>query len=106
MMRMASLESVVRGALDELADLQPTDQAAAELALRMAAEIEAGAETLKDMGPKLLSVLESLGMTPRSRKALVGKAAKDDDVRRSPLDELRARRARLGPTATVDTAPA
>jgi hypothetical protein len=42
-----------------------------------------------DFGPKYLAALESLGMTPRARRALVREANGAPD---SPLDQLRERR--------------
>lgn len=65
------LEPVVAKTVATLT-LAPEDAAAAGLALRYAAEIDAAAdkaEALDRLGPKLLSVLESLGATPRSRTA-------------------------------------
>jgi len=62
---------------------------------------------LAKLGPQLLAVLESLGMTPRGRAAVLGKGgAPRDPAPRSALDEARARRARQHGAATVDsTAP-
>lgn len=69
--------------------LDALDAAAAELAKRYAAEIEGGGD-LSKLGPPLLAALESLGMTPRSRRALVNGAR----PQQSPADELREKRAR------------
>lgn len=44
---------------------------------------------MSDFGPKLLAALESLGMTPRARRALVREATNGPA---SPVDELRARK--------------
>lgn len=49
--------------------LRPEDSAAATLAERYAATIDADPEQLKDLGPKLLATLEALGATPRARAA-------------------------------------
>jgi hypothetical protein len=54
--------------------LRPEDSAAATLAERYAATIDANPEQLKDLGPRLLATLEALGATPRAR-AGAGKAA-------------------------------
>jgi hypothetical protein len=75
----------------EALTLRPCDQAAAELALTYAEAIDDG-EPAEKLGPPLLSALESLGMTPRGRKALAKGGAEDGQQPRSPLDELRAKR--------------
>jgi hypothetical protein len=46
--------------------------------------------TLRDLGPKLLAVLEALNMSPRARSAATRTPG---PVTANPLDELRARRA-------------
>lgn len=47
-----------------------------------------------DLGPKLLAALTALGMTPAARAALAGKInPAPGGTARSPLDELRAKRA-------------
>jgi hypothetical protein len=86
---MAQLVLVVRRALTWVA-LTPADEAAAELAVTYAEMVDSGIEPLTKVGPALLSCLESLGMTPKSRKAVV-EAVKDAGI--SPLDEIRAKRA-------------
>lgn len=68
----------------------PVDAAAAELARAYAEQIEFGGDLAK-LGPPLLAALESLGMTPRSRKAIAG--GSDDP---NPIDELLERRTRAG----------
>lgn len=74
--------------------LSPADAAAAELAERYARQIDDGGE-LEKIGPKLLATLAALGMTPRSRKAVVKDWPPPAPV--SPLDAARAkRRARAG----------
>ena len=85
-----SLVGSVTTALTDVT-LRPCDRAAADLALAYAAEIDAGETAVEKIGPALLAVLESLGMTPRARKAIVREVA---DAPASPLDELRQRRAR------------
>ena len=94
---MALVESVTAG-LAELEPLDVRDQAVADLALKYAAAIdddEGWKDRLRDplaeLGPKLLAALTSLQMTPAARSAAV-KGAKTDAPKRSPLDELRARR--------------
>lgn len=47
-----------------------------------------------DLGPKLLAVLTSLGLTTAGRGAAKDAGGKHDD--RSPIDEIRARRAARG----------
>jgi hypothetical protein len=60
---------------------------------------------LASLGPKLLTALESLGMTPRARAAVLRGVASDGDTP-NPLADLRARRAaRLDNAAAVDPAP-
>lgn len=81
------------------------DVATRELALFYARAIDADAEMLETLGPKLLATLDSLLLTPRARAAALRKGAPDDPNARSPLDELRARRARRDRAETVDSAP-
>lgn len=79
-------------AVDDALEAVPVlgqDVGAVQLARHYAAAIEAGGE-LEKLGPALLTVLESLGMTPRARKSVQGGAP---DAR-SPLDELRDRRSK------------
>jgi hypothetical protein len=76
------------------------DEAAGELALTYAAEIDAGGD-LEKLGPQLLAVLEALHLTPRAR----GKGVDSEPAEPSPLDALRARRAdRANRAATMDPA--
>lgn len=92
------MQGVVRQAAGQVAE---EDSAAVELALKYAAELDAGGDLVR-VGPLLLSALEALQLTPRSRAAKGG-----DDVGANPLDELRARRsARINNTSAVDTATA
>jgi hypothetical protein len=61
---------------------------------------------LASLGPKLLAALESLGMTPRARSAVLLRGVTRDGDTPSPLDQLRARRAsRVDDPETVDPAP-
>ena len=92
-----SLVDSVRAGLAELEPLDVRDRAVADLAIRYAEGIDDAADwqdrqrdPLAELGPKLLAALAALGMTPAARKSVVD--AKPD-ARRSPLDELRARRA-------------
>jgi hypothetical protein len=81
--------------------VEPADQAAVRLAQRYAADLDDGGDLAK-LGPQLLAVLESLGMTRRARAALV-KGAMIREPAASPLDELRQRRrARADRAAAVD----
>ena len=98
---MALVESVTAG-LAELEPLDVRDRAIADLALKYAAAIdddEGWKDRLRDplaeLGPKLLAALTSLQMTPAARSAVV-KGAKADAPKRSPLDELRAKREARG----------
>lgn len=101
-MTYVKLASSVRKALSTLGT-PGIDTAAAELALAYARAVDNGGD-LEKIGPLLLNVLESMLMTPKARAAVV-KGARDDTSRKSPLDELRARRdARNRDTATVDPA--
>jgi hypothetical protein len=77
------------------------DQAAVELALTYASEIELGGD-LSKLGPALLAALEALGLTPRARKAVKS----DGQPSANPLDQLAAARSRRGRPQAVDaTAP-
>lgn len=83
-----ALTSSVSSSIEELT-LKPCDQGAAELALTYARCIDDG-DPLEKLGPALLSALESLGATPRGRKALP--KGGEDAARTNPLDELRRKR--------------
>lgn len=87
---VGELAASVRLALADVT-LRPCDTAAADLALHYAEEIDTGTAELVKLGPALLACLESLGMTPRARKA-TKEAAGEPPA--SPLDQLRERRAR------------
>lgn len=98
-----ALETSIRAALEKL-PLEPQDAGTAELALTYAQAIDNGSAELEKAGPQLLAVLESLLMSPRARAAIL-KGGRNEPVARSPLDELRARRAaRTSGTTSVDTA--
>ena len=92
-----SLVDSVRAGLTELEPLDVRDRAAAELALLYAEHIDDQSDwsdkqrdPLAELGPKLLTALTALGMTPAARKAAVQAS---QEAKRSPLDELRAKRA-------------
>jgi hypothetical protein len=85
-----SLSDRVSEGLAELEPLDVRDRAAAELALTLALAIDTGEVAISDASPKLLAALVQLQMTPAARAA-ASKCA--PDAARSPLDELRARRA-------------
>jgi hypothetical protein len=92
-----SLVDSVRAGLDELEPIDIRDRAVADLALKYAEGIDDAADwqdrqrdPLAELGPKLLAALQQLGMTPAARKSLVEPKT---EPKRSPLDELRARRA-------------
>lgn len=82
-----TLSETVAEALTSV-DTDGVDQAAARLAETYAEQIDNGGD-LSKLGPGLLAALESLGMTPRARR----NAMKGASGVRSPLDELRQRRA-------------
>lgn len=85
-----SLGNAVRESAQGL-PLAPSDRATLALACAYADTIDAAPETIDTIGPKLLTCLESLLMTPRARAAVM-KNAQDEHRPSSPLDELRARR--------------
>jgi hypothetical protein len=73
--------------------LKPEDSAAVALARLYAAKLDGEDADLSKFGPLLLSVLDSLGMTARSRAAILGKGAGPrDSGPESKADELRKRR--------------
>lgn len=88
----------------EAVDLQPSDMAAVELARLYADEIdriddaaEEGDGTspgLKEYGPKFLSVLDALGLTPKARQARskTSKGGTGAPEPADPADEIRRRR--------------
>jgi len=90
-----SLSDVTLGALRK-AGLQPQDEAAMALALMYARRIDAVPGDLSDLGPKLLAVLASLGMTPAGRGVKGGK--QDATPVSNALDELEQRRAKRAGT--------
>jgi hypothetical protein len=84
--------SLVSTVTEALGALEPDarDGATRALALLYAEQIDADPVTLEVLGPKLLSTLEALGMSPRARAS----ATKGPPgATRNPLDELRERRA-------------
>lgn len=98
-----TLRNRVDDALQSI-ELQPSDMAAAELARLYADEIdriddavEEGDGTspgLKEYGPKLLSVLDALGLTPKARqaRAKTTKGGTRAPQANDPADEIRRRR--------------
>lgn len=88
-------------------DLGAGDAAAVALARLLADEIDSPEADVEKLSPRLLAVLDALGLTPKARAALTKKGGSDDKPASDPLDELRQRRAaRVDGTATVDaTAP-
>jgi hypothetical protein len=86
------------------------DQAAAALALAYAEALDDNAgevEVLKDLGPGLLRVLESLALTPKARAAGGPNSSPASPTPAAP-SRLEAMRERFGPgqygTAPVDAA--
>lgn len=82
--------------------VEARDAAAAELALRYAADIDMGMD-LGKLGPLLLACLESLLMSPRARAA-AKKAVTSEQPAANPLDQLAQRRAGRGRPQAVDAA--
>jgi hypothetical protein len=71
-----------------------TDDPDAEEAFEQIATALAEHTVASDLGPKLLAVLTSLGLTTAGRGAAKDAGGKHDD--RNPIDEIRARRAARG----------
>lgn len=102
MSRAGSLEASVRAGLRELEPIDVRDRATADLAVLYAQRIDEASsgsfdswgdkqrDPVAELGPKLLQALIQLGMTPAARKSIVEPKAAPA---RSPLDELRERRA-------------
>jgi hypothetical protein len=93
-----SLAAAVKAGLAQLGDVDPRDQALADLAVAYAQAIDSPhdwgdvqRDPLAELGPKLLAALTALGMTPAARKGITGD--KPAEKPRSPLDELRQKRA-------------
>ncbi len=84
------MEQSVRASLEAL-EPDTRDQAARDLAVMYAGELDVNPEAIGELGPKLLAVLEALGMTPRARAAAT--KVPPGGVVRNPLDEMKARRA-------------
>lgn len=88
----ASVRNSIASAGAQITDM---DAVGVNLALHYAAELDRGGDLAK-LGPALLTALVQLGLTPKARASAVGRDGKVDDggsAARSPLDELRARRA-------------
>ncbi len=84
-------------------ELRPEDAAAVALARSYAALMdpygESYAEMVKEFGPKLQSILESLGMTPKGRAQIEGKRSNSaensaQNAKKATLLELRGGQAR------------
>jgi hypothetical protein len=89
---MEKMLEALNKALEDMS-LLDKDKAVVDLARLYARAIDSMPITeLEKFGPKYLAVLESLGMTPKARAALVKGKDNDSDSNKSPLDELRARR--------------
>jgi hypothetical protein len=73
------------------------DRAAVVLARLYAGQIDEDPDLLVKLGPLLLSVLDSLAMTPRGRAAVLGKGGpQGGTAEKSQLDKLREKRAVRG----------
>lgn len=91
-----SLEASVRKSVEAMLWLEPSDEAAVDLAVTYAARIDdavangEGQDVTKALylGPHLLNTLRALGGAPAERKALTGGAAPEVD----PVDELKRKR--------------
>lgn len=83
------------------------DQATIAIAGKLAQELDAASEPriIGDLSSRLLTVLNSLGLTPISRTSAAKGVVTDVVVpnAQSTLDELRARRARSNGTAPMDS---
>ena len=97
-----ALADDVRAGIAALGDLDPRDAACAALAVSYAEHIDdpqdwgdVQRDPLAELGPKLLAALTALGLTPAARKGIVGDKT-PEAPKRSPLDELRAKRAERG----------
>jgi hypothetical protein len=96
----ATLSQAVRKAL-RAEQSAPQDVAARRLALTYAEEMDADFDKIEKLGPKLLAVLESLGLTPKGRSIIAGKgvtprgnrAPTKADQLRNEIAERRAKRA-------------
>lgn len=95
-----SLQESVQDALNAK-PIEPRDKAVADLALTYATQVDEGGP-LEKLGPPLLAALEALGMSPRARAAATRGGKPDDAERKSPLDELRERRARKNGAPALD----
>jgi hypothetical protein len=93
------VESSVVRAISE-AEIEERDKATAELARQYALSIDHGGDVVK-LGPLLLSVLESLNMSPRAR-AVGTKGVTTSDNKPSTLDQLAERRARKSRAEDLD----
>jgi hypothetical protein len=101
---MASgMEASVRASLAGLDEVR--DQAAAELALTYARELDAGCEDIAKIGPALLACLAALLLTPAARAAAKGVPGASDKPK-SRLDEIAERRARKSRAADLDAGTA
>jgi hypothetical protein len=97
-----ALADDVRTGITALGDLDPRDKACAALAVSYAEHIDdpqdwgdVQRDPLAELGPKLLAALAALGLTPAARKNIVSDKV-EPVARKSPLDELIARRAARG----------
>ncbi len=92
-------------------DLQPSDMAAAALARLYADKIDriddeadesdGTSPGLKEYGPKFLSALDALGLTPKARRARsrTPRGGLDASSAGNPVDEIRKRREQRGTSA-------
>ncbi len=110
--RRVPLAQALRASLAAI-EHNPEDAATRSLALTYAAAIDAAnldVDTLTDLGPKLLTALAELGMTPRARAGVLRHMRDETDDADDELDGYRTRRARLTPpldeaTPTPDANP-
>lgn len=88
---MRDVNSGLDGAIrDLIAAAEPRDRAVHLLALRLATAIEEEPESLKDLAPKLLQVLDAIHATPKSRVAPKPVSEAKVEQPTSSLSRLRA----------------
>jgi hypothetical protein len=87
-------QKVLEEALKDV-ETNPADEVTILLAKRLCFQLDMEPDKITVYGPKLMTVLDSLGMTPKSRAAIIKGEGGDstNTTGDSPLDKLRAKRA-------------